>query len=131
MVEILYIDDRLFARDDLPWRREIVEVCNAEKVQVTFDLIPRIGHLHQADVVAIAGLGVAVASLVVSILTLLKKSPTDLSYDILLKEATAFMTMRGRSNFKFVDISGFSNLVRKNGKPCVITVQFSNREQVR
>lgn len=85
--------------------------------------IPGRNKNSRQEFIVIAGLGIAVFSLIISYLRLdaTKKDVID-SPDKLKKEIEAVLQLHGETSYTFDFADGIDNIMKKNGMPCLVVV---------
>jgi len=122
MFQTQLVDARLFSRNDLNWKDEVSEVAKAAELNVAYSQLQEKGGTHEHDPVALVGAGCAIASLILSLIKLLKQPKERWTYERLREEMDAFMKLRGEDRFVIKEVSGFANLVEGRREPCIVTI---------
>lgn len=121
----VFVDAACFPDLRDPIGDELRELCKTNRWPLFMESLPVSGQeTYRNEVVAIAGLGVAILSLIVSLAQLVKKDRRVFTQHDIAAELDAFLMMRGIPNYSIIDSAGLENLKERNGRPARIDVSL-------
>ncbi len=130
MITSLVIDPCLFSHHDNKWLDLLKNESSTMNLQLMISRIKERPGGQQKDLIAIVGLGCAVASLVVSILQLIKSDKAPASPVILVEECHTFLIRNGIPDCTLQYVSGFEHLLLQDGSPCIFSVSLPGHDLI-
>lgn len=126
----IVLDERLFiGPENVEQKKILMSEMGDPASRCVFTEIPLKNTSTRAEFVAIAGLGLAAITTIVSLMTFFKDSSKEISSELFANEVRAYLEVRGITDFKFEKWTHAEHFIAGSGRPsCVVYRENSGKE---